>query len=77
MTIALWLLKIGIAVVDTPIVYGLVWLLDGERCEGRRVRDCIETCREEAHLALQCAKVFPDCSSSRVVSINRIIVIGF
>ena len=33
MTIALWLLKIGIAVVDTPIVYGLVWLLDGERCE--------------------------------------------
>ena len=33
MTIALWLLKIGIAVVDTPIVYGLVWLLDGEHRE--------------------------------------------
>ena len=33
MTIALWLLKIGIAVVDTPIVYGLVWLLDGENRE--------------------------------------------
>ena len=30
---ALWLLKIGIAVVDTPIVYGLVWLLDGEHRE--------------------------------------------
>lgn len=31
MTIALWLLKIGIAILDTPIVYGLVWLLNGKR----------------------------------------------
>ena len=31
MTIALWLLKIGIAILDTPIVYGLVWLLNNKR----------------------------------------------
>ena len=34
MTIALWLLKIGIAILDTPIVYGLVWLLNDERRDG-------------------------------------------
>jgi uncharacterized integral membrane protein (TIGR00697 family) len=30
MTLALWVFKIAIAILDTPIVYGLVWLLERE-----------------------------------------------